>query len=122
MPRPLTGTMASMSTHRPASSSVSQHAEPAPEERLAEWALFALFAIPPRVIILGFWIFSDLLGDAYDSWVVPTIGFFVAPSTTLAYALMWTISDGVTGAQWLVVAAAALVDLALWGLIRRSLS
>jgi hypothetical protein len=75
-----------------------------------------------RLFILGFWIFSDLLGDAYDSWIVPVIGFVVLPWTTFAYAVMWGISsDKVAGAEWVVIAFAALLDLlthAAWRRLR----
>ena len=62
--------------------------------------LLELFLVTwPRIIIVGFWIFSDLLGDAYGSWVLPAVGFVIAPFTTIAYAGMWGMSsDGVFGA------------------------
>jgi hypothetical protein len=70
----------------------------------------------PRVVILAFWIFSNLLGDAYDhGWVIPVIGFVVAPWTTMTYALMWGLtSDGVSGWEWICVGVAVLFDLATW--------
>jgi hypothetical protein len=58
------------------------------------------------------WIFSDLLDRAFDSWVVPLLGFFLLPWTTLAYAVMWDTSrNGVFGFEWFIVILAFVVDL-----------
>jgi ABC-type Na+ efflux pump permease subunit len=57
------------------------------------------------------WLFSDLLSRSFDSWIVPFLGFFLLPWTTLAYAVMWVSSDGVLGFEWFIVALAFLVDL-----------
>jgi hypothetical protein len=63
-------------------------------------ALFALF------------LFSDMLSRAFDSWLIPLIGFFLLPWTTLAYALMWAFSaNGVAGFEWFIVIFAFVVDL-----------
>jgi hypothetical protein len=70
------------------------------------------FAMFPRLWILGFWIFSYGLGDAYSSWIIPAVGFIVAPWTTLLYAWMWAInSNSVSGWEWAPVAIGALLDL-----------
>ncbi len=79
-------------------------------------ALFAL--ISPRLALFAIWVFGSLLDRAYDSWIVPVIGFFLLPWTTLAYALMWGFStNGVQGLEWIVVALAAFLDL---GVFRQS--
>jgi ABC-type Na+ efflux pump permease subunit len=62
-------------------------------------ALFVLF------------LFSDLLSRAFDSWIVPLLGFFLLPWTTLAYAAMWASSDGVKGFEWFIVVLAFLIDI-----------
>ena len=56
-------------------------------------------------------LFSDLLSRAFDSWIVPLIGFFLLPWTTLAYAVMWSSSNGVLGFEWFIVIAAFLIDV-----------
>ena len=56
-------------------------------------------------------LFSDLLSRAFDSWIVPLIGFFLLPWTTLAYAVMWSSSNGVAGFEWFIVVAAFLIDV-----------
>jgi hypothetical protein len=83
--------------------------------RAIGWLLVFFGLTWARVTILAFWIFSDLLGDAYDGWVVPVVGFLVLPWTTMAYAIAWSISShGVYGTEWLLVAAGVVLDLAVW--------
>ena len=57
------------------------------------------------------WLFSDLLSRAFDSWLVPFLGFFLLPWTTLAYAAMWSSSHRVSGFEWFIVILAFLIDL-----------
>ena len=84
------------------------------------WLFFASSLFWPRAGILAFWIFSDLLGRAYGSWIVPAMGFLVLPWTTLAYAMMWGwSSDRVIGIEWLVVAVAFVLDIATYAGWRR---
>jgi hypothetical protein len=71
-----------------------------------------LALISPRLALVGVWLFSDVLSRAFDSWVLPFIGFFLLPWTTLAYAVMWDVgTDAVTGFEWFVVGLAFLADL-----------
>jgi hypothetical protein len=76
--------------------------------------LIALFAlISPRLAIVFVAIFSNMLDRAYDSWLLPLIGFFLLPWTTLAYAVMWdTGTRDVNGFEWFIVVLAFLADLA----------
>lgn len=70
-----------------------------------------LALISPRLALFAIWIFSDLLSRAFESWLVPLLGFFLLPWTTLAYAVMWASSDGVVGFEWFIVILAFLADL-----------
>jgi len=73
-------------------------------------AILALFS--PRLALFAIFIFSDLLSDAFDSWVLPLLGFFLLPWTTLAYAVMWSIgTDKVTGFEWFIVVLAFFIDI-----------
>lgn len=56
-------------------------------------------------------LFSDLLSRAFDDWIVPLLGFFLLPWTTLAYAVLWASSNGVNGFEWFIVALAFIFDL-----------
>jgi hypothetical protein len=73
-------------------------------------ALFALFS--PRLALFLTWIFTDVLGRAYDSWIIPVLGFFLLPWTTLAYAVMWASSNRVSGFEWFIVVLAFAIDMA----------
>lgn len=97
-----------------------QGAPEAPETGVFGWVIVVSSMFWPRAGILAFWIFSDLLGRAYDHWIVPVAGFVVLPWTTIAYAMMWGASaDGVHGAEWVVVAIGVLLDLGTYGLTSR---
>ncbi len=58
------------------------------------------------------WLFTDLLSRAFEGWLVPLLGFFLLPWTTLAYAVMWSSSDRVVGFEWFIVVLAFFFDLA----------
>jgi hypothetical protein len=83
-------------------------------------ALIAL--ISPRLALFLLWIFSDVLGRAFDSWIVPLLGFFLLPWTTLAYAAFWDWGTGhvVTGFEWFFVILAFVFDLSSWAGGRRA--
>jgi hypothetical protein len=62
------------------------------------------------------WLFSDILGRAFDSTLVPLLGFVLLPWTTLAYAVMWAASSNqVQGFEWFLVVLAFLADLSSYG-------
>jgi hypothetical protein len=75
--------------------------------------LIALFA--PRLAIVLLVVFSDWLGSAYDTRIVPFLGFLFLPLTTLAYA--WAIHSrgSVEGFALVLVVLAVLVDLGIIG-------
>ena len=77
-------------------------------------ALLAI--ISPRLALFAIFLFSNLLSRAFDSWLLPLIGFFFLPWATLAYAVMWDVGTHVvTGFVWVVVVFAGLVDLGAVG-------
>jgi hypothetical protein len=76
--------------------------------------LFAL--ISPRLALVVMALLSDVLSRAYDGIVLPLIGFFLLPWTTLAYAFMWnTGTHEVRGVEWFVVIIAFLADIGILG-------
>ena len=77
-------------------------------------ALLAL--ISPRLVLFLLWLFDDVISRAYDGWIVPLIGFFVLPWTTLSYVAFWDWGSGrhVTGVEWFFVAFAFALDLGSW--------
>jgi hypothetical protein len=78
--------------------------------------LLALLAlISPRLALFALWLFSDLLSRSFESWILPLLGFFLLPWTTLAYAVMWSIgTNEVSGFEWFIVVLAFVVDLGSW--------
>jgi hypothetical protein len=68
--------------------------------------------LSPRLALFAIFLFSDLLSEAFDSWFVPLLGFFLLPWTTLAYAVMWSSSNQVVGFEWFIVVLAFVFDLA----------
>ena len=59
----------------------------------------------PRLVMVVLWIFTDYLSRAYDTWILPLIGFFVLPTTTLAYAVAVNQTNGLRGWSLLLVDA-----------------
>jgi hypothetical protein len=75
-----------------------------------------LAAISPRLALFVMWLFSGILGRAFDSWLLVLLGFFLLPWTTLAYAVVWDVgSHAVTGVEWFFVVLAFLVDVGSYG-------
>ena len=87
-----------------------------------------LSIITPRVVIVVLWVFTNYLSTAYGSWLWPTLGFFVLPTTTLAYAVAVNdlSSNNVTGpneigvAGVILIVIGVLIDLGLIGGSARS--
>ena len=76
-------------------------------------ALIALLA--PRLAIVLVYLFSDYLGAAYQTWIVPFLGFLFLPLTTLAYAWAINTRGSVQGLALVVVIVAVLIDLGIVG-------
>lgn len=81
--------------------------------------LLALLAlISPRLALIAIALLNDMISRAFDGVLVPLIGFFILPWTTLAYVVMYDIgapSGEVTGFEWLLVLVAFLADIGVWG-------
>ena len=78
-----------------------------------------LALLSPRLALVAMWLFSDILGRAFDNWLLPALGFVLLPWTTLAYAGMWASGTNVvTGFEWFIVIGAFVVDLASFGSTR----
>jgi hypothetical protein len=76
-------------------------------------ALIGLFS--PRLALFLVWLFSDLLDRAFDSLLVPLLGFVLLPWTTLVYVLVYSSSNRVYGFEWFLVAVAFLIDIGAYG-------
>ena len=69
----------------------------------------------PRLVMVVLWIFTNYLSRAYDGWILPLIGFFVLPTTTLAYAIAENQTRGLRSWGLILVVFAALLDVGIWG-------
>lgn len=70
----------------------------------------------PRLVIVLLVIFSDYIGQAYQTILWPLLGFFFAPLTTLAYAWAMHESGGrIQGWYLAVIVVAVLFDLGTLG-------
>ena len=78
--------------------------------------LIGLFVLlVPRTIMVVLWLFSDYLATAFGTWVWPLIGFFLLPTTTLAYSVAENRYGGVRGVGLLLVILGVLLDLGAIG-------
>jgi hypothetical protein len=69
----------------------------------------------PRVVLVLLWLFSDYLGNAYQTVLWPLLGFFFAPFTTLAYAFAINSNGSVSGFYLVLVVIAVLMDIGVIG-------
>ena len=69
----------------------------------------------PRVVIVLLVVFTDYIGRAYDSLVIPLLGFFFLPTTTLAYAFAKNTHGSIDGIYLVLVLAAVLLDVGIIG-------
>lgn len=76
--------------------------------------LTGLIAGFSRIMLLMFWIARPVVMDSmFGSFLVPCLGFFFLPFTTLMYVLLQSGSVGdLSGLDWLWLFLAALMDLA----------
>lgn len=78
------------------------------------FVLFAAFA--PRLLLVFLWIARpNLLGQAFETFLIPLLGFVFLPFTTLMWVLLWAGSGGdVTGFDWVWIGIAVFLDLGHW--------
>ena len=76
--------------------------------------LFMILAvIGPRAAAFVWWLADPVRWNlAFDSWVMPVLGFLFLPWLTLAYVLV--APGGVTGFDWVVLLLAFIVDIAMY--------
>jgi hypothetical protein len=79
----------------------------------------ALGLLMPRFIIVLMWLFTDYLKTAYESWILPTLGFFLLPTTTIAYAIakneFSTVTGGFKAGGVIVIVLGVMIDVGLLG-------
>jgi hypothetical protein len=71
-----------------------------------------LGAFAPRLALAIIALFNDEISESFDGGILlPLIGFFLLPYTTLTYVLFHWFSGDVEGLDWFFVAFAFLVDI-----------
>ena len=78
------------------------------------FVLFAAFA--PRLLLIFLWIARpNLVGQAFETFLIPLLGFIFLPFTTLMWLLLWAGSGGdVSGFDWVWIGIAVFLDLGHW--------
>lgn len=71
-----------------------------------------LGAFFPRVGLLLIWFFSTWIQQAFNGeWILPVLGWFLLPYTTLSYVMLHLWLGEVTGFTWAFVVLAFLLDI-----------
>jgi hypothetical protein len=75
--------------------------------------------ITPRFILAMMWLFSDYLNRAFQSGWVGLLGFFLLPTTTIAYAIaknsFTTRTGGLEAMGVVLIVLGVLLDLGVVG-------
>ncbi len=69
----------------------------------------------PRVALVLMWLFTNLLSRAYHGLLIPLIGFFFLPITTIVYALMVDYHVPIAGVNLVILIVAVLLDVGSHG-------
>jgi hypothetical protein len=77
--------------------------------------LILLAFFTPRIVLFVLWLFTNYLSRAFDGFVLPLLGFFFLPATTLAYAIAQNELGGLNGLGLVVVLIGLAVDIGLLG-------
>jgi hypothetical protein len=79
-----------------------------------------LRGVLPRIALVIVWITTNLVDRAFSTWVIPLLGLFLLPFTTLVFVLVWTPGLHLGNGRWTWVALAFVVELAGYGGTARS--
>jgi hypothetical protein len=65
----------------------------------------------PRIVLACLFFLSNYLERAYHGLLIPLIGFFFLPLTTLAYAWMMNTHQEIAGTNLIIMIVAVVIDL-----------
>ena len=65
----------------------------------------------PRIVLACLFLLSNYLERAYHGLLIPLIGFFFLPLTTLAYAWMVNTHQEIAGINLIIMVIAVVIDL-----------
>jgi hypothetical protein len=69
----------------------------------------------PRVAMVLIWLLTDWFAHAYETWLLPLLGFIFLPYTTLAYMAAVLNAGGVNTLWAIIIVLAVIVDVGHWG-------
>ena len=70
-----------------------------------------LTILTPRVVLVLMFLFSNYLGRAYHGMLIPLLGFFFLPLTTIVYAWIVNSHHPIDGIYLLALIVAVIIDL-----------
>ena len=74
----------------------------------------ALALMMPRLVLVLLWLLpTNYLSHAFGTWVWPLLGFFLLPTTTIAYAIAENEFNGAKGWGLVIVILGVALDLGL---------
>ena len=65
----------------------------------------------PRIVLACLFLFSSYLQHAYHGLILPVLGFFFLPLTTLAYAWLINSHMPIEGINLVILIVAVIIDL-----------
>ena len=78
--------------------------------------VLALLAfLGPRLVLVVLWLFTNYLSRAFDTFLLPLLGFLFLPWTTIAWAIAQNELGGLNGLGILVVILGVLADVGVLG-------
>ena len=78
--------------------------------------VLALLAfLGPRLAIFLLWLFTNYLNRAFDTFLLPFLGFLFLPWTTIAFAIAQNEFGGANGIGLLIIVIGFLADIGILG-------
>ena len=77
--------------------------------------LVLLAFLGPRLGIFLLWLFTNYLSRAFDTFLLPFLGFLFLPWTTIAWAIAQNEFGGANGVGLLVITLGFLADIGVLG-------
>jgi hypothetical protein len=77
--------------------------------------LLLVALVGPRLGLAVLWLFTDYLNRAFDSFLLPLLGFIFLPWTTLAFAVAQNSFGGLHDIGLLLVVLGVLADVGVLG-------
>ena len=74
--------------------------------------LTGIVAAFSRIMLLMYWISRPaMMNLAFNTFILPCLGFLFLPFTTLMYAILWSPGIGLTAWDWMWLILAVVCDL-----------